>query len=292
MRPTASSSMSPKSLAEIPRWTPHWPPTAEVRLDAADVRALAIGAVFVVARAVLIKRAIRLIHETRGLAEGVERAADGVRAVEHRALAFHQFDAVDREGIDGVPVLDRAAAPGGVVEAHAIDHQQVLAAGEAADEGRAMAVRGFLNQHAGRVLERLRQRAAGVFTDEIRIDARWMWAAALSACSSREAVTNNGARKSWRWPVKSWQVRSSGVDFHECLIEQDRRRRGVNRAEMDRYCPAEMPRWVNVFDHSGFVALEQAAAAQFLAQGGAVDAECGGQAGGPLVVKLPAGAAA
>ncbi len=143
---------------------------AEIRLDMADVRALAVGAVFVIARAMLKQRTVRLVLETRRFAEGVERAAHGVGAVEHRALALDQLEPVNRIRVHSVPVLHRTATPGGVVDAHAIDHQEVLPTGKTADVRRSMAVGRFLDKHAGRELQRLRQSAPRVFPDEIRIN--------------------------------------------------------------------------------------------------------------------------
>lgn len=85
-------------------------------------------------------------------------------------MAADKLDAVDCEGIDGIPVLDRAWAEGGVVEADTIDEQQVLAAGEAANEWGAVAVAGFLDEHAGRELQDFGEGAAGVFENEIGIE--------------------------------------------------------------------------------------------------------------------------
>ena len=113
---------------------------------------------------------VRLVLEAGGTGEGVDRAADGIGPEQHRALALHQFDAVDGIGIDGIPILHRSAAPGGVVDADAIDHQQVLAAGEATDEGRAVAVGGLLDQHPGRELEDIGQGPAGVLLDKVTFD--------------------------------------------------------------------------------------------------------------------------
>ena len=60
---------------------------------------------------------------------------------------------IQGEGIQGVPILDRAAAERGVIEADTIDEKEVLPAGEAADKWRAVAVGGFLYEHARGVAE-------------------------------------------------------------------------------------------------------------------------------------------
>src|SRR5690606_10914553 len=82
-----------------------------------------------------------------------------------------QLDAVDGKGVDGVPILDWAAAPRGIVEPDAVDQEQVLPSGEAADERRAVAVGRFLNEDAGNELQRFRERPAGVFGYEAGVNA-------------------------------------------------------------------------------------------------------------------------
>ena len=43
--------------------------------------------------------------------DNAERAADRIGAVEYGALVFDQLEAIERKRVDGVPVLDCAAAP-------------------------------------------------------------------------------------------------------------------------------------------------------------------------------------
>lgn len=123
---------------------------------------LAIATVFVVGRSVVVDLAIGSVAEVGGFRESVHGAADRVGSVEYGTLAADELDAVDGKGVDRVPVLHRTAAEGGIVNADPIDHEEVLATGKAADEGGAMAVRGFLNEDAGGVLECVRKGAAGV----------------------------------------------------------------------------------------------------------------------------------
>ena len=103
------------------------------------------------------------VAEAGGLGEGVDSAADGIGAVEDGSLGFDEFDLGDGLGVDGVPILYGAAAPGGVVEADAVEKEEVLSSGEAANVGGAVGGGGLLDEDAGGVEEGLREGAGGVF---------------------------------------------------------------------------------------------------------------------------------
>ena len=131
------------------------------------------------------KPVLRLVAESGILGKGVEGAAHGIAAIRHTALAFDQFEMVDGVGIDRVPVLHRTAPPRGVVEAYAVNQQQVAATGHAANERGAVTVGGFLGKHSGSETERIGNIAPGVFRKKILIQ--------ISAGVGRVGERNLGA---------------------------------------------------------------------------------------------------
>ena len=143
---------------------------ADGALGAADVRALAIATIFIVAAAALKKLTGCDIAETGMFGKSIERAADGIRAVGDAALAFDQLHVIDGKGIDRVPVLHGACAPGRIIQADAIDQQQIAAARLTADEWRAVAEGGFLRKHAWGVAEGIGEIAAEIFREEMLIE--------------------------------------------------------------------------------------------------------------------------
>tara|TARA_B110000914_G_scaffold26233_2_gene19612 strand:- start:4029 stop:4703 length:675 start_codon:yes stop_codon:yes gene_type:complete len=102
------------------------------------------------------------ITEAGGFGESINGAADGIRAVEDRALGFDEFNGGDGLGVEGVPILHRASAPSRIIEADAIKKKEVLAPGEAANVGGAVTWGGLLNEDAGGVEKSLGEGAGGV----------------------------------------------------------------------------------------------------------------------------------
>ena len=96
---------------------------AKVGLDAANVTLLS-GRVAVESAATDEGLALSMGHEVRALADQVQRAADGVAAIEHGALALDKFHAVDGQRVDRVPVFVRAVPEDGIVEANTVDQSQ------------------------------------------------------------------------------------------------------------------------------------------------------------------------
>jgi hypothetical protein len=90
---------------------------------------------------------------------GQEGAAHRVGAVAGRGAAAQDLELLHGAGVDGEEVLVGTLAEGAVVEADAVEHQDRLLAGEAADVGRALAVRGLLHVHAGLEAQRVGGRA-------------------------------------------------------------------------------------------------------------------------------------
>ena len=95
------------------------------------------------------------------LGQCVHSAADRVRAVEHRTRPLDHFQPLQRERIDRVPVLVRTRPEHRVVEPNPVDQEQVAEAGEPADVGRAVPVRGLLHHDTGHVAQDLRCRSVG-----------------------------------------------------------------------------------------------------------------------------------
>ena len=81
------------------------------------------------------EEAFAFILEAGAFREEIQGAADGVAAIKHTPLPWHELDAVDGVRVDGVEVLVRAFAEDAVVEADAVDQREVSEAGEATDEG-------------------------------------------------------------------------------------------------------------------------------------------------------------
>ena len=81
-------------------------------LESADVAPLAVAAVFIRRGTADIGPLGGFIAKACGFAEGVERPANRVGAIENGTLALDQLKMIDSERIDGAPILDRSATIG------------------------------------------------------------------------------------------------------------------------------------------------------------------------------------
>ena len=97
------------------------PTLSDSPLNASDVRVITIATIFIVARTMREKCSLCLFAEASVFAEDIKRAADRIRSKWNAALAFDQFEVIDSIGVNGIPVLHRTSAPGGIVQAHAIE---------------------------------------------------------------------------------------------------------------------------------------------------------------------------
>ena len=65
------------------------------------------------------------VQVVRTSREDADRATDRIGAIEDGARPLHHFDAFDREGVDGVPILVGSVSKDGVVESNAVDEKEI-----------------------------------------------------------------------------------------------------------------------------------------------------------------------
>ncbi len=96
-------------------------------------------------------------REQRRRRRHIDRAAERVAPVFHRARPPHDLDAIRDGGVDPSEILAGPRPPRSRVQAHAVHQVDVALPGEAADDRRGLGAGGLLEQHARLVTQDLRQ---------------------------------------------------------------------------------------------------------------------------------------
>lgn len=117
-----------------------------------------------------LEKAFRPVTVSASHGDGIDRAAQGIAPEEDAPLALNKFDPVQAIRIDGVGVLGRSTAEGAVIEAHAVDEEEILSPGEASDEGGALSVGGLLDGDSGCERKGLGEGSKGFVSELLRSD--------------------------------------------------------------------------------------------------------------------------